>query len=82
MNDEYRTPLRVKFGYVVGGLWMIFFAYRYLLDTIDRSQAITFCGLGFGLIAFSWLYNGILKRDDDLKNNAGKELKDHEKYVV
>lgn len=46
-----------KAGLVIGFIWAIGFAYRYLFRWGDYSQAILFIGLGVGLICISWLYD-------------------------
>jgi len=50
-----------KLGAYIGLVWSIGFAIRYLFIWQDYSQAILFIGLGLGLIAFSWLYDQILR---------------------
>ena len=46
-----------KLAYIIGIIWSIGFAVRYLFIWQDYSEAIVFVGLGLTLIALSWLYD-------------------------
>ena len=50
-----------RLGYIVGLIWTLGFAVRYIFIWTDYSQAIIFCGLGLSFIAFSWVYDEILR---------------------
>jgi len=50
-----------KLGAYIGLVWSIGFAIRYLFIWQDFSQAALFIGLGLGLIAFSWVFDQILR---------------------
>ena len=61
-----RTNNRSMVGYIVGLIWAVGFFLRYFIIWNDYSQGIIFVGLGVGLIAFSWLYDMILRINNTL----------------
>ena len=55
-----------KLAYIIGTIWSIGFAVRYLFIWQDYSEAIVFVGLGLTLIALSWLYDRHVKLKNQL----------------
>ena len=53
-------------GLVVGVIWSVGFAIRYLFVWQDYSQAILYIGLGLILIGFSWMFDQILRLKNKL----------------
>ena len=54
-------------GYVMGLIWSLGFAIRYIFIWEDYSQAIIYISIGIFVICFSWLYDQKLKNDKDVK---------------
>ena len=55
-----------KLAYIIGIIWSIGFAVRYLFIWQDYSEAIVFVGLGLILISVSWLYDRHVKLKNQL----------------
>jgi len=52
---------KIKLLNGVGILWILFFGYRYLVQYLDKSQALWGIGFGLGILFVAWTVDKLEK---------------------